>query len=463
MSAVDARADAPRFAERALHLVVLWNFGVSQPLLLVLGNSPEFFIASRLTPTEIVGLALASCFLAPAILVAVLAVTHRVSPRLAWRLHLLLLALGTAAVVLVAARRLLDPPPAVSIGAAVLVGISVAVAYTRRPSAAVLFTVLSPALVVVPLSFLAGSNVSRVLRPPQTPVQAVETHSTVPVVLLVFDELPLASLLDERMQVDAATFPNFARLAADAHWFRNTTSVAQATFYAIPALVTGRYPDADRLPIAADHPNSLFTLLSSSHDLHVSEAGTRVCPDSLCGTSATRSPSRQRATALGRDLSIVYLHVALPSAMAVLLPPLNEGWNNFGRGAALTGGDSRETLDRGILAAVETDRVQVFESFIAGIAPSPRPGLYSLHSMLTHVPWVYLPSGHRHTENTGTIGLDPLAELWAPDEFLVAQAYQRHLLQVGFADRLLGRTVDRLKQAGVYDSALLAFTIRRWS
>ena len=36
--------------------------------------------------------------------------------------------------------------------------------------------------------------------------------------------------------------------------------------------------------------------------------------------------------------------------------------------------------------------------------------------------------------------------------------HQRHLLQVGFVDRLIGRLVDHLKEQGIYDEALLILT-----
>ena len=43
-----------------------------------------------------------------------------------------------------------------------------------------------------------------------------------------------------------------------------------------------------------------------------------------------------------------------------------------------------------------------------------------------------------------------------PDsEWLTVQGLQRHLLQVGYADRVLGQVVDRLKETGIYDRALI--------
>jgi len=44
------------------------------------------------------------------------------------------------------------------------------------------------------------------------------------------------------------------------------------------------------------------------------------------------------------------------------------------------------------------------------------------------------------------------------NRWLVNQSYQRHLLQVGFTDRLLGWVLDRLRSTGLYDRSLIVVT-----
>ena len=46
----------------------------------------------------------------------------------------------------------------------------------------------------------------------------------------------------------------------------------------------------------------------------------------------------------------------------------------------------------------------------------------------------------------------------AADKWNVEQSYQRHLLQVGAADRFVGALVDRLKDVGIYDRSLVVLT-----
>ena len=48
--------------------------------------------------------------------------------------------------------------------------------------------------------------------------------------------------------------------------------------------------------------------------------------------------------------------------------------------------------------------------------------------------------------------------VWPADAEPVNRSYQRHLLQLGYVDAFLGRLCDRLKEAGLYDRALVVVT-----
>ena len=100
--------------------------------------------------------------------------------------------------------------------------------------------------------------------------------------MVVLDEVPLASVLDDRGRIEERHYPNLARLARDGIFFRNATTVSDYTRWALPALVTGRYPRAELAPSSRDHPDTLFTLLAPTHHLEVSETVTGLCPDALC-------------------------------------------------------------------------------------------------------------------------------------------------------------------------------------
>src|SRR5690606_31390167 len=98
-----------------------------------------------------------------------------------------------------------------------------------------------------------------------------------PIVVLIFDELPLVSLLNERGEIDADRVPNFARLAAGSSWYRNATVVSGTTTYAVPAMLTGRYPkERPEAPHFSRFPDNLFTLLGGEYHIQAWEHVTRL-------------------------------------------------------------------------------------------------------------------------------------------------------------------------------------------
>ena len=124
-------------------------------------------------------------------------------------------------------------------------------------------TVLAPAPLVFLVLFLFASPVSEFVLPDEAEARAASTSSE-QVVLLVFDELTSTSLLDERMEVDAERYPNFAALAEDSTWFRNAATVDAWTVNAVPTILTGVYPEHGRLPII---PSTQTTCSRSSRIL----------------------------------------------------------------------------------------------------------------------------------------------------------------------------------------------------
>jgi hypothetical protein len=66
---------------RALHLVALFAFAVTQPLLELLGRNPTYFVAHGSTGWDIIIFIAVLVIGAPAVLVAILAVATRIGPR----------------------------------------------------------------------------------------------------------------------------------------------------------------------------------------------------------------------------------------------------------------------------------------------------------------------------------------------------------------------------------------------
>ena len=125
----------------------------------------------------------------------------------------------------------------------------------------------------------------------EEPALDVAFGATPPVVIVIFDQLPLISLLDADGRIDPALYPHFAALASESTWFRNASAVAEYTSFALPAILTGNYPELGRLPVAADYPENLFTLLGGRYRLHVQEPLTELCPAALCPSPRGWQPS----------------------------------------------------------------------------------------------------------------------------------------------------------------------------
>ena len=430
-------------ARRGLHLLVLCSFALAQPLFDLLARNPEFFATRRSSAGEIVAFAIAVTLVPPALLLLLEALAALASARLARALHLVLVAGLVALVALPAMSRLAAGPVALLVGGAIVAGAGAAVAYSRLRVVRSFVTVACFAPPLFAGLFLLYSPVTKLVLPRESGVALAAVSARTPVVVLVMDELPVTSLLDRRRRIDAVRYPNFAALADDSTWFRNASTPHGVTPSAVPAILTGRYVANDELPVLEDHPRNLFTLLGASYRLNVSEEVTELCPAQLCPQA--RDPLHTRLTSLVSDLAVVYAHVVAPPDLRERLPSITGAWRNFGAGDGKS-----PTRD---VPVIRSDQSARLDRFLAGIEPSSRPTLHFLHLLLPHGPWKHLPSGRRYDDSNAYPGL--VDERWSSDPWLVTQAYQRHLLQLGFADRELGRLIDHLKRRGLYDRSLI--------
>jgi GNAT superfamily N-acetyltransferase len=410
-----------------LHLLVLWSFAVAQPLFDLLGKNGEFFAARGSTRWDAIVFALVVVFVPPLVLLGLeLAVPA---------LHPLFIA-GLVALFVLQAIRGLGAPGWLLVAVALALGAGAALLYLRTPAARLALTVLAPAPLLFLALFLFNSDVSRLSLSTET-AQAAGERPHAPIVLIAFDELPVNSLLDAHGRIDAARFPNFARLARGSTWFEHATTVGEGTTHAIPAILTGRFPQGGEFPVYTDHRQNLFTLFGGATHLHVADAETHLCPPSLCPN--LEGSLGHRTAALAEDTGVVYLHELLPNDLTGGIPSIANGWGNFL-------GDASKHNDPGRIDPV----------FLRSLQPQASQGLWYLHLLLPHSPWAYLPSGERYDVRAAPgWGSD---EVWSSNQAAVDQYWQRHLLQLGYADRVLGRLLHRLRTSGLYDRAVLVVT-----
>jgi hypothetical protein len=437
-----------------LHLVVLWSFAFAWPLFEVLQDSPEFFVARGNTSGDIILLALAVTLVPPTLLVLCELILVP-APRVRRLLHVGFVAVLIAAIVL-------QVIGGGSAGAVFPIALSVAlgtaggIAYARTRIVPTTLSVLSPAPFAFLVIFLLLPPVSKLVLPQDEEAAASSGRSnSTPVVVLVLDEFSGVSLPDRQGRVDADLFPNLAALARDATWYRNATTVADETTQAVPAILSGLRPNDERLTIAADYPQNLFTALSDGHSLRVSEPVTDLCPEQLCGGGDTASTA-DRMRALFDDLSVVSAHLLLPEDLRKGLPAVDRAFAGFRQGD-----DDRATRSASddLPGDALSNRPEQVDRFLRGVRHSAgQPRLNFLHLALPHTPWQYIPSGKSYRITGPEFPGLGLKGKWTDDSWLVTQSYQRYLLQAGYADRVVGQLLRRLRRQRLYDRALVVVT-----
>ena len=442
------------FPRAALHLGGLWALAFAQPLFQLLGRNAEFFVARGSTAGDILLLAFVYTLVPPLVLGAIVWGLGKLRPALGWGAMLAFVGLIVAAFVLPPVGDLLGGS-ALAIPAALALGAGAAYLYARVSGVRSFASLIAVAPAVVLVLFLIVSPVRGLLFPSDAGgAVAGPAQSSTPIVHVVLDELPLATLVGTDGKIDARMFPNFARLARESTWYRNATTVDDLTAAAVPAQLTGSRAPPSALPTTSDYPRSLFTLFERSHQLTVVEPITALCPERLCGS--TRPGTWDRLTALESDLEVVVKQQLYPEDLREGLPAIDRVWEGFeqdelGDDEAFASG---KNLRRDVLARLHSDNATAgWEKAIAALRErGTPPQLVFLHSTLPHGPWRFLPDGKQYpSPGNGYLGLAP--EGWTGPQWQVDQEFQRHLLQVQYVDRLLGRLLD-----AVPDDAVLVVT-----
>jgi hypothetical protein len=437
------RSYAARFAQ----LAALWSLSVSQPVFSMLGENPEFLVVRRSTHTEIAVFAVGLAFLPPMLVVLGEWGVGRVSLVAEDRLHRVAIGLFALPIVMIALKASVDST-AVVMGIAVAVAVSVAYLYARSHHLRLFLTlgVLLPVLGVG--TFLLYVDVAT----ENAYAAQVPVSREVPIVMVVFDELPTSALMTRSGEIDDERFPNFARLARSATWFPRATTVHEHTTGALPAILTGRLPKSGQVPSLTDHPENLFTLLGESYDLRVHEEVTYLCPKRYC--PRPQASLRERVSGLAGDIRIAYLHLVLPHDLSARLPRIDHRWSGFQNTERLLEAESKKDVDVMIRNRSRAIAEPV-SRFLGGItADEPAKTLHFLHLQLPHLPWRFMPSGRDYGDGEVVDGLGSNG-FWSNEEWLVVQAYQRLLMQVGYTDTVLGRILDRLEDKGILDEALV--------
>ena len=487
------------------HLAALWALAFVQPMLDLLGENPDFFVARGNSSGQIVLYALTLTFAVPLVCLGLEALVRLASRDAQWYLHLGLMGLFGASFALQLIKSHLTWPAGTLIAFSVLLAVAGVWVYSRWRFPQAFMDVLSIAPVVLLVIFFGFSSTSRLILPREQPDPIdVKVADPAPVVMVVFDELPTGSLMTPDGGIDRSRYPAFSEMADHSTWYREATADAAYTPLAVPAILSGEKPDNDRLPIAADYPRSIFTLLGKNYELRVMEAATRICPDDLCPGEDDSAEDASTGD-LFSDLWVVSRYLLLPDSMTRGLPDVSNSFSGFtetdqidtnaesevtgltsesgptgstgptGSAGAegptgATGVDGEIIPERtgqgaarklGRLFALESsaDEFERVGEFNSKLAPGQQETLDLIHIEKPHYPWRHIPDGQRYSNLTAEwSGLLPNDGPWMAPPQIVDIALQRHLLEVGYTDTLLARILTRLKETGLWDRALVVVT-----
>ena len=468
---------------KRLRLIAIWGMAVAQPIFSGMLNNSSFFLSFQLSVVQSVLLVFAIAWGPPLLLLLLLELIIRYgTPKNGMFLYWASLSVLIALLFLQCMKGWDWMDLGLQCVVALMAGIAIVRLANRHYAFRLYLSFLTPVIVIFPLLCLWNSQMfsPSFKMPPPTPQYNLPVKHPVPIVMVVFDEFPLLSLLNDKGEIDQKLFPHFAQLAQTSHWFKNAVTVHGSTEEAVPAILTGVYPpkaSPTRCLIRSAQdlkfPNNLFSLLQHQYHYNVFEVYIHLCPDRLCKPARPLVTDEAPATALCpdsickpvrpitspslsryRDMAKVIIRAYI---FDILMDRTQFAWYYY---------QFRHWTGRANLPEPHThvNDVKALESFQNSLDDHQSPNtLYFVHPLLPHYSWELYPSGE-HYSYLGLLNRtvqvcknrpeNPLCRL--PWRSRVLE--QRHLLQVGYVDTALGRIIDKLKKTGIYDKAIIIVT-----
>ena len=457
---------------RAFIILGLSGLAVTQPLLDLFGQNPEFFVAGNYSRGQIVWFALLIAVVPPLLGIGATTLATLVRPTAGTIVFSTVVATLATAFGLALLRTLgLDQIVLVTV-LALLVGAGFVVLVLRTRGTQLFVSYLAVANLFFLGSFFFLSPTSELVAGGSSGDLgdiAVPTLRA-PVVVIVLDEFPAATIMRADGSLNEERYPGFAELASVSTWFRNASSQYNLTHRAVPSILDGTSGDDDDLPTWGDHPRNLFTLLGADVPVHRYESVTDLCPPTVC-----EPPPRQPLSQAIEDASVVYGHRVLPGALRDDLPAIDNSWGAYGAEDDATDDDDLVRQEAGAAADASGDKSLIEKAYAkwqglgadersplgqAGVlremtdAIDGSPAVYFVHVALPHRPWVLSRTGVG-TSFSPELITDPDAPGY---DFAARMEYQLHSMQVGAADTLVGELVDHLRATPAWDDTLLIVT-----
>ena len=225
---------APKYFYPILHLLAFCSIAIAQPILDLVSSNPELLIAQQVESSEIIVVVAFLMLVIPLLISIPYLLSKLLSVKFSNIIFLATLGLLVTILAMMMVKRWFDLADIVLLLLSIVASLCFLFLYWRQEAVRLFCTYLSPAILLVPILFLVGENVRRTVFVAAESIEVAEVAEDsnlqqTPVIVVVFDELPVISLLDRNLEIDRVRFPNFARLRDDSHWFRNTHTVSSVT------------------------------------------------------------------------------------------------------------------------------------------------------------------------------------------------------------------------------------------
>ncbi|MGK2956753.1 MAG: sulfatase-like hydrolase/transferase [Solirubrobacterales bacterium] len=232
---------------------------------------------------------------------------------------------------------------------------------------------------------------------------------TTPVVLIILDELPTSTLMNADGEIDAKRYPEIAGFASQSTWYRDHAAAGDFTAWAIPPILTGNRSNMRTLPTSNAQPHNIFSTFGPGRRVHVHEEVTEMCSKTFC-PDGNQNGSQDETDAA---------EFVKAKFGPIDMPEVNR-W-----------------IDR---------------------MPAGGRTLSVLHLLLPHAPHLYLPNGQTYPFGPFQRTIDGFRENWTVGSAGISLVQQRHMIQAGFADTVVGRVLRKVKTNEAWDRSMVIVT-----
>lgn len=443
-----------------ISIIAFWVLAVAKPLLDVVGKSPEYWVANRIDGFIIILLTFGLTIILPAMVSGLLVIVsnNKYFSRIVQFLYSIIFIALTSI--------------AFYHGFSFQFGKTIYLAYqsiafaiifllfyrTYKITRQFVFVFSIIIGIIVPLHFLFFGSTKSLVFPLSKFENAVDSKVELktPVIVIVYDELSLASLIDSNGLIDERLFPNFKKFADSSTWYKNATTNYGSSEKAVPAILTGSFTNDGKSETSFRQlPNNLFTYIKAPDGVLAIEPLTDLCPPSVCHEKKT-SFGKQIKQACA-DFWLIYKNIIVPDEYASKIQSIPMRFNEL---VLLNNADSRANNSTEHGEGIG-GRVNVAGLIDKWFKEGHNSSLIFVHYELPHAPYTMNPNGTKYSTSPDyrMIGWIPKTHSWEESEvFYVTQAYQRYLLQLMYADRTLGEILNTLEKNNVFDLSTIILT-----